>query len=66
MHILYLATDTANYVSLLTFQKGEILVVQSLSRAQLFATPWTIAHQAPLAYVISQSSLEFMFIDDII
>ena len=24
-----------------------IVVVQSLSRVQLFATPWTVAHQAP-------------------
>ena len=28
--------------------RGLLLVVQSLSRVQLFATPWTVAHQAPL------------------
>ena len=28
-------------------QKYETFVVQSLSRVQLFATPWTEAHQAP-------------------
>ena len=25
------------------------IVIQSLSHVQLFATPWTIAHQAPLS-----------------
>ena len=27
---------------------GKLVVVQSLSPVRLFATPWTIAHQAPL------------------
>ena len=31
------------------------VVVQSLSRVQLFATPWTAAHQASLSFTISQS-----------
>ena len=30
-------------------------VVQSLSRVQLFSTPWTVAHQASLSFTISQS-----------
>ena len=29
------------------------LVVQLLSRVQLFATPWTAAHQASLSFTIS-------------
>ena len=29
--------------------KGGKLVVESLSRVQLFVTPWTVAHQAPLS-----------------
>ena len=29
--------------------------VESLSRVQLFATPWTAAHQASLSFTISQS-----------
>ena len=34
---------------------GKIFVViQSLSHVQLFATPWTIAHQASLSFTISQ------------
>ena len=36
------------------------VVVQSLSRAQHFATPRTAAHQAPLSSTISQSLLKFM------
>jgi len=31
-----------------------VVVVQSLSRVQLFATPWTIAHQAPLSMGFSR------------
>ena len=38
------------------------VVVQSLSRVQLFVTPWTAAHQASLSLTISQSLLKFMSI----
>ena len=37
--------------------------VQSLSRVQLFATPWTAAHQAFLSITKSQSLLKFMSIE---
>ena len=37
--------------------------VQSLSRVQLFATPWIAAHQASLSIIISQSSLKIMSIE---
>ena len=37
-------------------------VVQSLSRVQLFATPWTAAHQAPLSSAVAQSLLKIMSI----
>ena len=33
------------------------VVVQSLGRVRLFATPWTAARQAPLSFTISQSLL---------
>ena len=33
---------------------------QSLSRVQLFATPWTAARQASLSFTISQSLLKLM------
>ena len=31
-----------------------LVVVQSLSHVQLFATPWTAAHQASLSFIVSQ------------
>ena len=40
--------------------------VQLLSRVQLFATPWTAAHQASLSIANSQTLLKLMFIQSII
>ena len=37
-----------------------VVVVQSLSHVQLFATPWTAACQATLTFTTSQSLLRFM------
>ena len=42
------------------------VVVQSLSRVQLFPTPWTTAHQASLSITISWSLLKFMSIKSVI
>ena len=42
---------------------GFSLVVQSLSRVQLFVTPWTAAPQASLSFTISWSLLHFMSIE---
>ena len=39
--------------------------VQSLSRVQLFATPWTVAHQASLSITNSQSLPKLMSIDSV-
>ena len=39
--------------------------VQSLSRVQLFATPWTAAHQASLSITNSRSSLKLMSIESV-
>ena len=36
------------------------VVVQPLSCVQLFATPWTSAHQASLSFTVSWSSLKLM------
>ena len=36
------------------------VVGQSLSFVQLFATPWTVAHQASLSFTISGSLLRFI------
>ena len=38
-----------------------VVVLQSLSRAQLSATPWTVAHWASLSFTISQSLLTHVY-----
>ena len=40
-----------------------VIVVQLLSRVQLFVTPWTAAHQGPLSSTISWSLLTFLSIE---
>ena len=42
-----------------------VVVVQSLSHVWLFATPWTVAHQASLSFTISQSLLKLMSIESV-
>ena len=42
-----------------------VVVVQSLSHVQLFATPWTAAYQASLSFTISQSLLKLMSIESV-
>ena len=42
-----------------------VAVVQSLSHVQLFPTPWIAAHQASLAFTISQSLLKLMSIESV-
>ena len=44
--------------AMLTF----LAVIQLLSHVQLFATPWTAAHQASLSPIISQRLLKLMSI----
>ena len=41
------------------------IVVQLLSRVQLFATPWTAAHQVSLSFTISSSLLRHTFIESL-
>ena len=48
--------------TLLSFQIS-ISLVQSLSRVQLFVTPWTIARQTSLSFTNSQSLLKLMPIE---
>ena len=43
-----------------------VVVVQALSRVQLFATPWTAAHQASLPFTVSQSLLKPMSTESMI
>ena len=40
-----------------------VVIVQSLSRVQLFVTPWTAARQATLSFTISWSLLKLMSVD---
>ena len=42
-----------------------LLFAQSLSRIQLFGTPWTAACQASLSFTISQTLLKFMSIESV-
>ena len=49
--------------SLLVFEGHLRHVVQSFSRAQLFVTTWTAAHQASLPFTISRSLLKLMSIE---
>jgi len=44
---------------------GGGVIAQSLSRVQLFATPWTIARPAPLSSTLSQSLLKLMSSDSV-
>ena len=43
-----------------------VVVVQSLSHVQLFATSWTMVCQAPLSFTISQSLLKLMSIESMV
>ena len=42
-----------------------MLLLSSLSYAQLFATPWTTTHQVSLSSTLSQSLLKFMSIESV-
>ena len=49
-----------------SFASFVIVVVQSLSRVQFFATPWSAAHQPSLSFTISWSLLRLMSIESLI
>ena len=63
--------QTGLYTSLSPFQHLHkhilllLVAVQSLSRVQLFVTPWNAACQAPLPFVISQSLLKLISIESV-
>ena len=50
------------YIDTATME-GNLVVVQSFSCVQLFATPWTEARQASLSFTISCSLLKLMSIE---
>ena len=56
-----LSVKTATYEQ----EEGQVSSVQSLSRVQLLATPWTTAHQASLSITNSQSSPKSMSIESV-
>ena len=56
MHVKCLISGTQEVIILIA-TVIVIIVVQSLSHVQLFATPWTAAHQASLSFTISQRLL---------
>ena len=45
--------------------RTKLLVVQLQSHIQLFATPWTAAHQASLSFAVSWSLLKLMSIESV-
>ena len=47
------------------FNKGQFSPIQLLSHVQLFATPWTAAHQASLSITNSRSLLKLMSIKSV-
>ena len=53
-------------IELCTLNGISIVVVQSLSRIRLFATPWAAAHQASLLFTISQSLFTLMSIESMV
>ena len=70
LHVLYekppyFPTQSKNSInmSIVHFRVVHVIVVQLLSHVQLFATPWTAAHQSPLSLTNSWSLLKFMSID---
>ena len=44
---------------------GLVILLLLFSRVQLFATPWTAAHQASLSFTISWSLLKLMSIESV-
>ena len=50
---------------MITLMNLEDVVVQSLSRVPLFATPWTAAHEAPVSFTISLSLFKLMSIESV-
>ena len=70
---VYMCPNWAPAGKIICFGKGQhsqggiILVVVCLwSRVQLFATPWTAAHQASLSFTISWNLLKFMSIQFVV
>ena len=46
--------------------QSSFVVVQSLSCARLFATPWTVAHQASLSFTLSWILLQLLSVESVV
>ena len=53
------------HAEVLSITNPVVVVVQLLSRVQLFVTPWTAAHQASLSFTISWSLLKLIPIESV-
>ena len=62
---VFLLPWNASLYILVTFLLGFFVVIQSLSHVWLFATPWTVAHQASLSFTGSWSLLKLMSIESV-
>ena len=65
--VLFKHQSFNEYSGLISFRMDwlDLLVVQLLSCVQLFATPWTAAHQASRSFTISRSLLKLMSIESV-
>ena len=63
--ILYLKKQNPKGIKLLSQRENinHFVVIQSLTRLRLFATPWTAAHQASLPFTVFRSLLKLMSIE---
>ena len=57
--------ESASSYAISFMKQSAVSSVQSLSRVQLFVTPWTAAHQAPLLITNSRSLLKLMSIESV-
>ena len=64
--ILVVSDLLAAHLYFLSFQKETFVVVPSLCRVQLFAAPWTAAHQASLSFTTSWSLLRLVPVESVI
>ena len=60
---ILLAYESVQLYGSLNIFGDKSIIVQLLSRVQLFATPWTAACQASLSFTISQSLLKLMSLE---
>ena len=65
LSILFLYDPAIVPLGIYSKELKNFVVVQSLSGAQLFVTPWTAARQTPLSFTTSRHLLKFMSIESV-